>query len=266
MKRLGVMLIVCIAVIFNLTTVFAGELKVGVVDDALTYKGNWIGDGGYEDVWVSSKIVAEFEKLGLKAEIIGLGELTDLAKLKQYDAVMIPSDHNYPEADVGVHGGTVWKNLEAFTEEGGILIASMGIACWQAYNAETDELTPADPFQITFSTEDGGEGFDFAGAFGFAYPMGSSWSCEFTITEEGKEAGITDVSGLEESGVTDFRIAGGQHKIMTKYVMVQPGPALYSLAIGDGHMVHCGAGPFINEDYRDWVIGAYAKVIQYLKR
>lgn len=264
MKKLGLALTFSLVLVLGLTTVYAGELKVGVVDDALTYKGFWIADGGYEDVWVSSKIVTEFEKHGLKAEVIGFDVLTDLNKLKEYDAIMIPTDHNYPEWDEGVHGGIVAQNLEAFTKAGGIFIPSMGIASWQAYNSNTGELTPADPFQVTFYTAEGSEGFDFAGAFGFAYPMGTTASPQYIITEEGKEAGITDVYGLEESGVVDFRIAGGQHEIMTRYVTVQPGPALYSLAIGDGHMIHCGAGPFINEVYRDWVIGAYAKIIKYL--
>ena len=88
--------------------------RVGVVDDKLLPQNDWVAKWAAD--WEATKIVAQFQSCGVRAEIVDAETLRNLAKLKVFDAIVVPTDHGYP--DEGARVGPVAQALTAYVREG----------------------------------------------------------------------------------------------------------------------------------------------------
>jgi hypothetical protein len=114
---------------------FSRALKVGVIADDLVDYSTWAKP--YASEWTGEKIASVLRQEGFEVHLLTREQL-NLAGLQQYDAVLIATDHTYPE--IGAWGGPVAKALVEYVRSGGIYVMPIGTPHFIAKDIQTGRL------------------------------------------------------------------------------------------------------------------------------
>lgn len=230
--------------VFASSPVLSDAGRVGVVDSRLLSYDYWVKPFAAE--WQSDKIAGIFAANGVQAEVIGADVLLDLAKLKSYRAVIIPTDHNYPNS--GSREGPVARSLRDFVRSGGIYIAPMGAGHARWKDIDTGVVS-----------EDMGLGRDF---LGLEWVLGADQNIPgpgLMVTDSGKRAGLT-LPPFPEPFSTWSRSVYPAGDV---YLLNGSGkPSLYVNPLGRGAVMHYAGGLPFSPQVRDYIVGCYASILK----
>jgi hypothetical protein len=214
----------------------ASPKRVGVVDEKLVSQENWVAEWAKD--WSAAKIVELFRAHGLEAEVVGVDILKDPTKLKTFTAIMVPTDHSYPDA--GDRVGPIAHALREYVKAGGIYILPMGGSQARWKDVETGRVS-----------EDMGFRRDY---LGFTWLSGGDHKAPgpaLQVTEIGREAGIhapefpfpvaSFARFLAPMGLVFVTNADGK-------------PCLYASSLGSGAVIHYAGGLPLDAKVRDWLV------------
>ena len=217
---------------------------VGVVDDTLVTHEWWIQPWAAE--WSSDKVAAEFRKNGIEAQTIGLKVLRRAAKLAEFQAIIIPTDHNYP--DVGSKNGPVSRAIAAYVSQGGVYFMPFGASHFHWRDTTTRAVQPTGDYPSDFL----GLKWQITGEHTQPGPA-------LVLTPAGQQAGIPAPS-FGQPMATYTRVIEGASKV---YVSNKAGQrCLYAVPYGSGALIHYTGGPPLNAAVRDWLIAAYSSILK----
>jgi len=226
----------------TVSTAQTGVKRVGVVDDKLLSHGDWVSQWASD--WNADKIVALFEKQAIEAKVIDADVLVDPQKLKQFSAVMIPTDHCYP--DEGLRVGPIARALREYVRGGGIYIMAMGASHSRWKDVATGTVSEDQGFQRDF--------------------LGLDWVLGGDHRKPGPALKLTDLgraAGVPETSLPAASCARYVSPIGQVYVTNEAGqPCLYSSAVGEGAVIHYAGGLPLDAPVRDWLINAYAAILK----
>ncbi|MEI6914698.1 MAG: hypothetical protein WCL39_06150, partial [Armatimonadota bacterium] len=240
--RVGIVVAVLVALAGQALCADAG--KVGVVDHRLVSQDFLIKPWATE--WQSVKIAEQFNRNGVEAEVIGADVLQNLAELKAYHAIMIPTDQCYP--DLGSSKGAVSANIRAFVKAGGVYIMPMvaGHSHWK--DIKTGKLS-----------EDMGLQKDFLGLEWVTVADPNITGPGLIVTEGGQKCGL-ELPSFAEPFSTCTRTV---NPIGLVYLMNGSGKeSLYMCPVGKGAILHYAGGLPFSATVRNYVITCYSRVLQ----
>ena len=226
----------------------SAPVKVGVVDHRLVSQEDFVKE--WKGEWQSETIVGLFKKHGLEAEVIGADVLRDTGRLKTYTAIMIPTDHCYPEE--GYLNGVISKSITEYVRSGGVYIMPMGASHYRWRDVTTGAIGNG-----------AGEGQrDFLGLtwriVGDAGPEGRT----MRLTDAGTKAGVP-APGFGESVICYTRSIDQNATPVYSYVDNLCGHScLYAVSIARGVAIHYTGWTPLDGRVRDWLIDSYAAILK----
>jgi len=236
------LLVLCVGLVGTAAVGEAG--KVGVVDERLVSQEFLIKPWAAE--WQAAKIVEQFTKNGLAAEVIGADVLKDLAKLRAYHAIMIPTDQCYP--DIGSRKGLISSNIRAFVKAGGVYIMPMVAAHSHWKDVDTGKVS-----------EDMGLIRDFLGQeWVIVADPGIPGPGEI-VTEAGQKCGL-QLPSFPEPFSTCTRTVNPIGEVYLRNGSDRA--SLYTCPIGKGAVMHYAGGLPFSANVRDYVISCYSSILK----
>lgn len=223
-------------------------VKVGVVDHRLVLQDDFINE--WKSDWQSGTIAALFKDHGIPAEIIGADVLRDAAKLSVYKAIMIPTDHCYPEE--GYLNGVISKAITEYVRSGGIYIMPMGASHYRWRDVNTGTIGVG-----------AGEGQrDFLGLTWRIVNDPGADGRTLKLTPAGEKAGIP-VPNLGSHVVTYTRSIDQNALPVYSYVDNLTGHScLYAASISKGAVIHYTGWTPLDANVRDWLIASYSAILK----
>lgn len=214
-------------------------LKVGVIADDLVDYSQWAKP--YASEWTGEKIASVLRQEGFEVHLLTREQL-NLAGLQQYDAVLIATDHTYPE--IGAWGGPVAKALVEYVRSGGIYVMPIGVPHFIAKDIQTGRLDFdhwADFFYLRASTTQG------------VLPL--------RLTKQGRAIGLPDPQPLNVPPIR--QIVPERSAVLvwsSNYV-----PCMVAVPFGSGWLIHWGGGEKMDASVRDYWVRAAGKTIRAAK-
>ncbi len=223
-------------------------VRIGIVDHRLLLTDDFIRE--WKADWESDTIAELFGKHGVQAEIIGADVLRDVGKLRAYRAIMIPTDHCYPEE--GNLNGVISKAITEYVRSGGIYIMPMGASHYKWRDVNTGAIGTG-----------AGEGQrDFLGLTWRIVGDPGSDGRTMRLTEAGEKAGIPSPN-LGQHVVSYSRSIDQSAVPVYSYVDNLFGHScLYAASISQGAVIHYTGWTPLDAGVRDWLIAGYAAILK----
>lgn len=238
-----VMAAACLSVLLA-PAALGGAVRVGVADHRLVSQEFWIRQ--WADEWRSEGIVDLFRQNGLEAEVIGTDTLTDRDRLSGYGAIMIPTDHCYP--DSGSDKGPVSKAIRDFVRSGGVYIMPMGVAHSRWKDIKTGAVS-----------EDMGFRRDF---LGLEWVVGADQNIPgpgLIVTDAGKRVGL-ELPSFPEPFSTYSRAINPVGEVFL--LNGSDRPSLYMYPVGKGAVIHYAGGLPYSAQVRDYIVACYSAILK----
>jgi beta-mannosidase len=219
-------------------------VRVGIVDHQLVSQENWLKP--WKADWESRKIAEQFAANGIAAEVIGLDTLESIGRLRTYQAILIPSDHNYP--DRSAPAGPIASNLATFVNQGGIYIMPFGAPHSSWRNVAGGEYRPS-PLGLD----------DFLGLHWALTANHDVPGPALKLAPAGEKIALPKPT-FKQPMATYCRVATSIGEV---YVTNEAGqPCLYATSVGHGAVIHYPGGQPFGADVRDWLIASYAAILK----
>ena len=252
MAARALIVVTCLALCLS-RIVFAAErstqlptppIRLGVVDHRLVSRENWLKPWKAE--WESRKVAERFVASGIAAEVVGLDVLENVDRLRAYQVLLIPSDHNYP--DRSAPAGPIARNIATFVNRGGIYIMPFGAPHSSWHDVASSELHPS-PQLLD----------DFLGLHWRLTANHDVPGPPLKLAPAGEKIGVPRPT-FKQPMATYCRVA---ESIGEVYVANEAGqPCLYATSVGHGEVIHYPGGPPYATDVRDWLIASYAAILK----
>ncbi|MEJ5251245.1 MAG: beta-mannosidase [Chthonomonadetes bacterium] len=212
------------------------SLRVGVIADELVDYSTWAKP--YAAEWSGEKVTQILRRLGVDAQIVTRDQLTT-SGLRTFDAVLIATDHTYPE--LGTWGGPVANALIEYVRSGGIYVMPIGVPHYIAKDLETGKL-------------DTNHWEDFFGLRASVVHGATS----LKLTRLGAELGLPEPRDV---GVPPIRALQFEHGAVlvwsSDYV-----PCMVAIPYGKGWLLHWGGGESMDVSVRDYWLRAATAVVR----
>lgn len=219
--------------------------RVGVVDERLVSQDYWIRPWAAE--WKAETVAGLFRKSGCEAAVIGADVLKDQKRLHEYQAIMVPTDHCYPDA--GGPPGKIAQRILDYVRSGGIYIMPMGAGHAHAKDVDTGAVSL-----------DRGLGRDF---LGLEWVLGADQNIPgpgLMVTDAGRKAELT-LPAFDEPFSTYSRAISPVGEV---YLLNgSDRPSLYMRPLGRGAVIHYAGGLPYSASVRDYIVSCYAGILKH---
>lgn len=214
-------------------------LKVGIIADDLVDYSTWAKP--YASEWTGEKVAHILRQEGFEVALLTREQL-GVASLQQFDAILIATDHTYPE--YGIWGGTVAKALVEYVQRGGIYVMPIGVPHYIAKDINTGNL-------------DSNHWEDF---FGLRAVVGRG-ARPLRLTRQGHELGLPDPQQVNTQPIRILQTERSAVLVWSSdYV-----PCMVAIPHGKGWLIHWGGGENMDASVRDYWIRAAARAIRAAK-
>lgn len=214
-------------------------LKVGIIADELVDYSTWAKP--YASEWTGEKIARLLRQEGFEVQQLTREQL-NVASLQQYDAVLIATDHTYPE--FGAWGGPVAKALVEYVKRGGLYVMPVGVPHYIAKDIQTGTL-------------DTNHWEDFFGL----RAMVARGVRPLRLTKQGSEIGLPDPRHVDTQPIRVLQPERSAVLVWSAdYV-----PCMVALPYGKGWLIHWGGGENMDAAVRDYWIRAAGRAIRAAK-
>ncbi|GBC96140.1 Exo-beta-D-glucosaminidase [bacterium HR16] len=214
-------------------------LKVGIIADELVDYSTWAKP--YASEWTGEKIAHILREEGFDAHLLTREQL-NTASLQQFDAILIATDHTYPE--YGTWGGAVAKSLVEYVRRGGIYVMPIGVPHYIAKDVDTGKL-------------DANHWEDF---FGLRATVVHG-TRPLQLTRHGRELGLPDPHGVPAQPVRALQYERGAVLVWS----ANYAPCMVAIPCGKGWLIHWGGGENMDTTVRDYWIHAASRAVRAAK-
>lgn len=215
----------------------APALNVGVIADDLVDYSQWAAP--HKALWTGAEVAKVLTAAGAAPTLLKKEDLA-LEGFKRFDAIVIATDHTYPER--GSWGGPVSKALVEYVRGGGIYAMPAGIPHWTSKDLDTGKL----------------EHNHWEDFFGFRGAMQAGRK-PLRLTRQGTAVGLSDPAGVNAAAARTMNFPASAVLVWSSdYV-----PCLSVVPVGRGWLIHWGGGDngTMDRAMRDYWISALPKVI-----
>ncbi len=216
------------------------SLRVGVIADELVDYSTWAKP--HAILWKWGAVRELLKKLGYSPDLISAEEL-NLEGFLKYDAILISTDHTYPEK--GGWGGEVAEALKEYVRQGGIYIMPIGVPHYISKDITTGKLEV-------------GHWEDFFGwRASVSYGLGG-----LRLTKQGKELSLPDPAELPVRPIRTLEVTQSAVLVWSSDGV----PCFRAIPYGKGWLLHWGGGEDMSEKVRDYWLESALKVAEACKQ
>lgn len=214
-------------------------LKVGVIADDLVDYSTWAKP--YASEWTGEKIADLLQREGFEVHLLAREQL-NVASLQRYDAIVIATDHTYPE--YGAWGGTVAKALVEYVQRGGVYVMPIGVPHYIAKDIQTGRLD-ANHWQDFFGLQ----------------AMVAHGARPLRLTKQGSTLDLPNPQQVDSQPIRVLQIERGAVLVWSADCV----PCMVAVPYGKGWLIHWGGGENMDVSIRDYWIRAASRVIRAAK-